>query len=121
MSKSKPKSAPKRKTEVEDLGGRIKAVIESSIAGLEQQVATLQKGKPTPDKTQQLVAIAKDAATVMGHVRRYDEAMRNASRDLSPAIVIAYLRALPADKRLGILAEVEDLDDGEERGGSVLS
>lgn len=119
---TKPKRSKKGKpSDVADLGGRIKAVIESSIAGLEQQVESLRRGKATPEKTQQLVAIAKDAATVMGHVRRYDEAMRTASRDLSPAIVIAYLRALPSDKRLGILAEVEDLDDGDERSGSVLS
>lgn len=118
MTKSKRKKPGAG--DVADLGGRIKAVIEASIAGLEQRVATLRRGKATSEKTEELIAIARDAATMMGHVRRYDEAVRQASRDLSPAIVIAYLRSLPADKRLGILAEVGDEDDEREEG-SVLS
>lgn len=104
----------------EDLGGRVRDVIALGVAHLEKRMKTLTTGKSDSKKQGEVLELVKEAATIMGHIRRYDEAMRAASRDLSPAIVIAYLRALPADKRLGILAELGDEDDDQEEG-SVLS
>lgn len=118
MTKARRKKG--KASDVADLGGRIKAVIESAIAGLEKRVETLRRGRMTADKTQELIAIAKDAAPLLGQVRRYDESMRHASRDLTPAIVIAYLRSCSAEQRLAIVSEL-DLDGDEREEGSVLS
>lgn len=108
-------------TSSEDLGGRIKSVIERGVSLLERRMETLGKGRQDASKAAAIAGIVRDAATMLGHVRRYDESMRVAAKQLSPALVIAYLRGLSAERRLGILGELGvDMDDDQEQG-SVLS
>jgi len=111
----------KRSNELEDLATRIRQVIDVGIRALENEMAGLSKGKPDAKKAGKIVGLVKDAATIMGHVRRYDEAQRAAARTLSPAVVIAYLRALSPERRLMILGECGVADEGDEERGSVLS
>lgn len=109
----------RRKQATEDPAERIRHVIGVGIAAIEKQITALNRGKADPKKSARIVELVKDAGVLLGQVRRYDEAKRHAANQLSPAVVLEYLRALPADKRLVFLTELGGDDDEEQ--GSVLS
>lgn len=105
----------------DDPASRMRATLLLGIGAIEKRMAELTKGKATKKDSAEIVSLTKDAATVLSHIRRYDQAMREAGRALTPAVVIAYLRALSPAQLRPILAEVsgEDPDEGAEE--NVLS
>lgn len=122
--KPDPESEPEEKSDADgmsDLGDRLRDVIADGVTMLERRLAQLSKGQANQKKADEIADLIKGAATAMSHVRRFDEARRAATRKLTPAIVISYLRELPPERRLTILAEVGDFGDGEGANGSVLS
>ncbi len=110
-----------KKADDRDPTTRIRDVLDTGIAAIEAQMTLLVKGEPTPRKTSQIVNLTKDAATIMGHVRRYDQALREETRRLTPSLVVAYLRGLQPDARMSILNEVGSFITDDEDAPSVLS
>ena len=104
----------------DDPASRVRAVLGSGIAAIEAQMAALRKGKLDVKKTSAIVDLTIKSATILSHVRRYDQAMREAGRALSPAVVIAWLRALPPERLRPIMAEVGEEPD-DDASPSVLS
>ncbi len=107
--------------EAEDPATRIRRVLDTGIAAIEKQMEALTKGKLDGGKTSKVVTLVKDLATIMSHVRRYDEAQRNAARRLTPAVVIEYLRGLTPERKLFIFRETGAQEEEDGANGSVLS
>jgi hypothetical protein len=110
-----------RTKKLADPSARVRDLITRGVGELDKQLSALVKGKPDASKATRLGALLKDAAALLGHLRRYDQAQREATRELSIPIVIAFLRALPADKRRMIIRESDADEDEDADDEGVLS
>ena len=123
---SGPMSTKKRANEG-DLADRIRGVIEAGIKALERQVRALTKPLPkdadestVARHARQLDRALATCATMLGHVRRYDQAQADAGRRLAPAAVLEFLRSLSPELRARLLSEFSEFG-GEAEETSVLS
>lgn len=105
-----------------DLGERIRAVIEGGVKILEKRLADLKKAKASAKNTAEIVELMKQAAPLLGQVRRHDQAQVEMGRRLPPSAVQAFLRSLTPETRARFLSEFLDFGGGEsETDGNVLS
>ena len=119
MSPAKPpKKKPRRrkKTSTKDVGLRLLGIVGVGVGAMEERMAELTSAPLDDVTTPQVIAITKEVAVVMSHVRRADEATRAATKKLSNAAVIEYLRNLPTEERDALLADAT----GDESRGSVF-
>jgi hypothetical protein len=104
----------------DELGGRLRAIVRTSIGAMEERVQKHfddARGEPlTEEVLGQVMAIGEKAAVWMGHVRRSDEALRAAAKKISRAAAIEWARALPDDERESFVLEIS----GEEARGGVF-
>jgi hypothetical protein len=115
-----PKAAPATAAPTSDpvdgeLTLRARGVVERGIGLMDAAMAALAGDS---SNLEQVVLLTEKAATIMSHLRRADESLRNAGKKLSPAAVLAFLRAMPPEQRADLLAEFGAAEDAA--GKSVL-
>jgi len=107
--------------EAEELLDQLRASLLEGARALHGRILAiakkLQGAKYNQKDASHLAWLTKQAAQVMGEVRKLDEAERKRLQQLTPALVLAWLRQLDASERARILREAE----GQEARGSGLA
>lgn len=113
----RPRGRPRKPAQPPgDMLLRLRALAVAGIEAMEARMAEL-RALPSDDAIAQIVTLSERCVVWMGHVRRSEDAMRQAARKLSPAAVIEYLRGLDEEGRAALLAETAN----EEPARSVLA
>jgi hypothetical protein len=107
---------PARAPAVGDLALDLRSIVASGGEAMRDRMAELRAAPPSPETTSEILTIAKETAVIMGGVRRLDDSIRAASKKLSPAAVIDYLRNLQPEERDEIIGEA----GGKAEPGSVF-
>lgn len=108
---TKQKKPAKGAASPADLGNRLRAIVEAAILAMERRVQQINGIAPAgavvlnDDDLARLMTLGEKAAVWMGHVRRSDEATRQAMKKLSRPAVIAWLRELAEEDRDRVYAD----------------
>lgn len=99
----------------------VRATIALGLDGIREEIEGLVdetiKPQPPHDRASRIAWLTKQAAQIGGELRKMDKAELKAVEDLSPALVLAYMRTLEQGDRARLVREIQALD----RAGGLLS
>jgi transposase len=100
-----------------DLALLVRSIVHDGAAALKAFMVELLAKKLDPEAAETVAKLIKDLATVLGNVRRHDDALNAAGRKLPPHLIVAALRQMAPEERAQLMAEAS----GDVNAGSVLS
>lgn len=59
-----------------------------------------------------LAWLTKNAASILGEIRKAEEHERQVAGRISPSLVMAHLRALPQERRQHVVRQLQAMDEG---------
>lgn len=106
-------------TPVESESEQLKTLCRESIEELRQQVRVLascrenlRDGRYDKNMANAAAALGRAITGAIAEVRKIESAELKSAADLSPALVMSYLRQLSPDKRNNILRDLERIETG---------